>query len=81
MSVVVTPPAVNLTLPNHTQLPESDGTFVKNFDEHPQSLLLTDSIGPVLRKRRPDGQYCIGQDCAIYWRATQPPLEGAKAPD
>jgi hypothetical protein len=21
--------------PDHTQLPESDGTFVKNFEEHP----------------------------------------------
>ncbi len=30
--------------PDHTQLPESDGTFVKNFQEHPQSLILTDSI-------------------------------------
>ena len=26
--------------PDHTQLPESDGTFVKNFQEHPQSILL-----------------------------------------
>jgi hypothetical protein len=31
--------------PDHTQLPESDGTFVKNFQEHPQSWILTDSIG------------------------------------
>ncbi len=38
-------------LPDHTELPQSDGTFVfakraggKNFQEHPQSLLLTDSI-------------------------------------
>jgi hypothetical protein len=37
-----------LTLPDHTQLPESDGRFVKNFQEHPQSLLLTSSIRPVL---------------------------------
>lgn len=34
--------------PDHTQLAESDGTFVKNFQEHPQSIILTDSIGPVL---------------------------------
>ncbi|MBD2575705.1 Uma2 family endonuclease, partial [Arthrospira platensis FACHB-971] len=32
------------SLPDHTQLPDSDGTFVKNFQEHPQSILLTDSI-------------------------------------
>ena len=67
--------------PDHTQLPESDGTFVKNFQEHPQSLLLTDSLGSVLRELHPDGQYCIGQDCGIYWRETDPLEKGAEAPD
>jgi Uma2 family endonuclease len=70
-----------LTLPDHTQLPESDGTFVKNFQEHPQSLLLTSSIGPTLDALHPDGQYCIGQDSGIYWRLTDPPQRGAEAPD
>ncbi len=74
--VLISPP-----LPDHTQLPESDGTFVKNFQEHPQSLMLTDSIGPVLQQRHPDGQYCIGQDCGIYWQQTDPPEKGAEAPD
>ncbi|MEM8641218.1 MAG: Uma2 family endonuclease [Cyanobacteria bacterium P01_G01_bin.54] len=68
-------------LPDHTQLPCEDGTFVKNFQEHPQSLLLTDSIRPVLDRHHPDGQYCIGQDSGIYWRVTQPPQRGAEAPD
>jgi Uma2 family endonuclease len=67
--------------PEHTQLPESDGTFVKNFQEHPQSILLTDSIGPVLERIHPDGQYAIGQDCDIYWRVPEPPEKGAEAPD
>lgn len=67
--------------PDHTQLPESDGTFVKNFQEHPQSLILTDSIGPVLQQLHADGYYCIGQDCGIYWRETEPPEKGAEAPD
>jgi hypothetical protein len=60
-------------LPDHTQLPESDGTFVKNF-EHPQSMLLTDALEHVLERLHPDGQYCIGQDCGIYtyWRETEP---------
>ena len=71
------PPA----FPDHTQLPESDGTFVKNFQEHPQSLLLTDSINPILQKLHPDGNYIIGQDCGIYWRETEPPQNGAEAPD
>lgn len=76
-SQIVLPPP----FPDHTQLPESDGTFVKNFQEHPQSLILTDSIGPLLQQRHPDGQYCIGQDCGIYWRETDPPEKGAEAPD
>ena len=76
-SIVLPPP-----FPDHTQLPESDGTFVKNFQEHPQSLILTDSIEPVLQRLHPDGQYAIGQDCGIYWRETDPPPEkGAEAPD
>jgi len=67
--------------PDHTQLPESDGSFVKNFQEHPQSLMLTDSIGTTLERLHPDGQYAIGQDCGIYWRETEPPEKGAEAPD
>lgn len=70
-----------LTLPDHTQLPETDGTFVKNFQEHPQSILLTSSIRPTLDRIHPDRQYCIGQDCGIYWRLTDPPERGAEAPD
>jgi Uma2 family endonuclease len=72
---------LTLTLPDHTQLPESDGTFVKNFQEHPQSILLTTSIQPILEALHPDGRYCIGQDSGIYWRLTDPPERGAEAPD
>jgi Uma2 family endonuclease len=71
------PPA----FPDHTQLPESDGSFVKNFQEHPQSIILTDSIGSILQQIHPDGDYAIGQDCGIYWRETDPPEKGAEAPD
>ncbi len=74
-------PADLTPFPDHTQLPESDGTFVKNFQEHPQSILITDSIQPILQKLHPDGQYCIAQDCGIYWRMTDPPEKGAVAPD
>ncbi len=69
------------SLPDHTQLPESDGIFVKNFQEHPQSILLTDSIKPTLDQLHADGRYAIGQDCGIYWRLTEPPERGAEAPD
>jgi Uma2 family endonuclease len=75
------PTPAEIQLPDHTQLPESDGTFVKNFQEHPQSLLLTDSIRPILQKLHPDGRYAIGQDSGIYWRLTDPPERGAEAPD
>jgi Uma2 family endonuclease len=81
MSSAITPPDLTTPLPDHTELPESDGTFVKNFQEHPQSILLTDSIQPVLQQQHPDGQYCIGQDSGIYWRITEPPERGAEAPD
>ncbi|MEH2274957.1 MAG: Uma2 family endonuclease [Nostoc sp.] len=77
-----TDPSTALTpFPDHTQLPESDGTFLKNWQEHPQSILLTDSITPVLKQLHPEGQYCIGQDLGIYWRLTDPPERGAEAPD
>lgn len=79
MAIAPSQPA--LSLPDHTQLPETDGTFVKNFQEHPQSLLLTDSIRPVLDRLHPDGQYAIGQDSGIYWRLVDPPERGAEAPD
>jgi Uma2 family endonuclease len=74
-------PLVTGQLPDHTQLPESDGTFVKNFQEHPQSILLTDSIQPVLQQLHPAEDYCIGQDSGIYWRMMDPPERGAEAPD
>src|SRR5919202_4740861 len=81
MTLAKTPQPDISNLPDHTQLPESDGTFVKNFQEHPQSILLTDSITPVLEQLHADRQYCIGQDCGIYWRLTEPPERGAQAPD
>ena len=74
-------PTTPINLPDHKQLPDSDGTFVKNFQEHPQSIVLTSSIAPILDKLHPDGRYCIGQDSGIYWRLMEPPEKGAEAPD
>ncbi len=81
MTSAINPPTDLTPFPDHTQLPESDGTFVKNWQEHPQSILLTNSIQPILQQRHPDGHYCIGQDLGIYWRMTDPPERGAEAPD
>lgn len=72
---------VGAAFPDHTQLPDSDGTFVKNFQEHPQSILLTESIWATLQALHPEGDFCIGQDSGIYWRITDPPERGAEAPD
>ena len=74
-------PQAKKTLPDHTQLPDSDGAIVQNFQEHPESILLTGAIRPVLDKLHPDKHYCIGQDSGLYWRITEPPLRGCVAPD
>ena len=71
-------------LPDHNQLPDEDGSFVKNYQEPPQGDLLTDSITLILKQLHPDGNYCIGRDCGIYWRLPDPPEapeKGAEAPD
>jgi len=81
MTQSLNPTVLPSPLPDHTQLPEENGEFVKNFQEHPQSILLTDSLSSVLERLHPDGQYAIGQDCGIYWRQTDPPERGAEAPD
>jgi Uma2 family endonuclease len=81
MTSAFTDPVKFEPLPDHTQLPESDGTFVKNFQEHPQSILLTESIWTTLEHLHPDAQFCVGQDSGIYWRITEPPERGAEAPD
>jgi Uma2 family endonuclease len=68
-------------LPDHKDLPETDGSIVQNFQEHPQAMILTGTMQPVLQRRHPDGRFAIGQDCGIYFRLTDPPLAGCKAPD
>ena len=74
MDEAITAAGLPPAFPDYTQLPDEDGTFVKNFQEHPQSIILTDAIGPVVERLHPDGQYAIGQDCGIYWRETDPPV-------
>jgi Uma2 family endonuclease len=68
-------------LPNHNDLPDHDGTIVENAQESPQNWMLTSAIEPLLRQRHPDGQYFIGHDVGIYYRWTNPPLQGCKSPD
>lgn len=67
-------------LPTHLDLPFEDNRM-HNFHEHPQSMLLTESLWPILERLHPDGQFTVGQDSAIYWRITEPPQRGAVSPD
>jgi Uma2 family endonuclease len=68
-------------LPNHNDLPDTDGLPVENAQESPQNWMLTSALEPLLRQRHPDGQYFIGHDVGIYYRLTNPPLQGCKSPD
>ena len=81
MNAVSELPRSDVKLPDHKDLPCEDGAIVNNFLEHPQAMLLTDALYPVLLVLHPDGQFAIGQDCGIYWKHTNPPLKGAIAPD
>lgn len=89
MSTIITQPSTFFApelpdpaeLPDHTQLPDKDGNFVRNWLEPPQSALLNDSLEPVLETLFPDKQYTIGNDSGIYWKLTDPPLDGCKSPD
>jgi Uma2 family endonuclease len=68
-------------IPDHTTLPDKDGTFVRNSYEYWQSHLLTGALLPWADRLFPQGNYFIGEDCGIYWRLTDPPERGVKAPD
>ena len=54
-----------------------ESTLVKNFQEHPQSILLTNSIQPILQQQHPDKNYPIGQDSSISEKLT-PQKKGQK---
>jgi hypothetical protein len=68
-------------LPDHLELPQENGEFVRNFRELPQCFLLTESIWPILERIHPDRHFVVGHDCGIYWKLTDPPERGAICPD
>jgi|SRR5665213_1893949 len=81
MSSIYLPPT-QTELPDHTQLPETDGSIVENFLEFPLGFLLTDSLEHVLELMHPNGRYLIGHDSGIYWHhVEESPLQGCKSPD
>ena len=80
MASILAPLKLDSPLPEHTELPEKDGVPVRNSLEPWQSALLCETLDPVLRKRYPEGNYFVGQDCGIYWAKTDPAMLGCKAP-
>ncbi len=72
------PPA---TWPGHLELPWSNGEIVENAGETPQNTVLTESITPLLKELHPDDRFFIGCDVGIYFKYTDPPLDGCRAPD
>jgi Uma2 family endonuclease len=76
-----------VSLPNHLDLPDTDGLPLENSIEQIQNLLLTDSLLPILNELHPDGQYFIGHDVGIYFYVKPKPvdsqeaLKGCRAPD
>lgn len=73
--------ATKTGLPTHMDLPDTDGVPMQSFLQAFQIALLTAVLRPVIESLHPDGRYLIGQDSGIYYRNTEPPLAGCKAPD
>ena len=71
----------NVSLPTHLDLPDTDGLPMENDFQPAQSWLLTTALTPVLDRLHPTGEYFVGHDVGIYWKQTDPPLNGCKAPD
>src|SRR4051794_1673424 len=80
-STILGADAAGAELPDHKQLPESDGSAMPNMQQPPQTEMLNQCLAPVLKEIHPDGQYCVAGDCFIYFKYTQPVLAGCKAPD
>ena len=74
---VATKPA----LPTHLDLPETDGLPMENAIQMLQISLLSEVLQPVIAALHPDGRFFIGRNVGIYYRRTDPPLDGCKAPD
>lgn len=73
------------SIPDHTDLPDSDEEIVENYNEFPQTLLLTAGIQPLLETLHPDGHYIVGGSSGIYYDLKEVldgrPLRGVLAPD
>jgi hypothetical protein len=76
------PPPPSASWPDQRGLPFKAEWEVNHALEHPQAILLTEAIRPVLRARYPAGTGFIGQDVGIYYTfVAEDPLRGCKSPD
>lgn len=71
----------DITWPTHLDLPDTDGLPVENDFQDPQARLLSSAVEPLLEQLHPAGDYFVGADVGIYWKAVRPPLNGCKVPD
>ncbi len=65
----------------HLDLPDTDGLPSPCQMQPAQSRQLTSSIRKKIEERFPDEYYLIAEDLGVYWRMTNPPLDGCTAPD
>ncbi len=66
---------------SHLYLPCTDGKPVENNYQTYQTALLISLLTPVLERRYPGGNYYAAADNGIYWKRTEEPLQGCRAPD
>jgi Uma2 family endonuclease len=71
----------SFNVPTHKDLPETDGRPMENSIQFLQIALLSAVLRPVLAALHPDGRFYVGRDVGVYYRLTDPPLDGCKAPD
>lgn len=67
--------------PSHLDLPHTDDAPVENIFQPYQTALLTGVLTPWLVRAFPAGDFFVGADTAIYYRQTDPPQDGCRAPD
>lgn len=79
--IAASPPVDGTYLPDHTQLPDTDGKPVDNTFQPMQWVVFWSSLRPWLEVLHPDGRFLLAVDHGIYFQYTNPPLDGCRAPD
>lgn len=75
------PPLKPIRRVTHLDLPDTDNLPLENTIQSHQMALLTDALIAYMDTQRPNETYQIGQDMGIYYRLTNPPLNGCRSPD